>query len=73
MPSLIHNLDLNGPGDMRLADLLFCEHEGPEEQLQRRRIIIWEKFLKLVTLELCPVRKLSDAERRFYTYWFVQI
>ena len=55
--------------DLRLPDLLFCEHEGPEEELLRRRLMLWERFLKPMTKTLCPERALTETERNVYTYW----
>ena len=55
--------------DLRLPDLLFCEHEGPEEELQRRRLMLWERFLKPITATVCPARALSRPEHDVYTYW----
>ena len=60
---------VNKAADLRLPDLLFCEHEGPEEELQRRRLMLWERFLKPITATVCPARALSRPEHDVYTYW----
>eukprot|EP00618_Florenciella_parvula_P016977 CAMPEP_0119473200 /NCGR_PEP_ID=MMETSP1344-20130328/4942_1 /TAXON_ID=236787 /ORGANISM="Florenciella parvula, Strain CCMP2471" /LENGTH=2127 /DNA_ID=CAMNT_0007506261 /DNA_START=134 /DNA_END=6517 /DNA_ORIENTATION=- len=54
--------------DLRLSDLLFCQHEGPEEELKRRRKMLWVGLLMPMTSQLCPVRKLSETERSVYKY-----
>jgi hypothetical protein len=54
--------------DIRLADLLFCEHEGPGEELQRRRHMLWEGSLRPITHDVCPRRPLVKSEKELFTY-----
>ena len=54
--------------DLRLPDLLFCQHEGTAEELDSRRKMLWDRFLEPITLKLCTARKLSDRERSIYIY-----
>ena len=54
--------------DIRLPDLLFCEHEGPGEELDRRRHMLWEGSLRPITHDLCPKRPLAKSEKELFTY-----
>ena len=54
--------------DLRLPDLLFCEHEGPGEELARRRSMLWKGCLGPMTHDLCPKRPLTKSEKELFTY-----
>ena len=54
--------------DLRLPDMLFCEHEGPEEELVRRRLCLWVSYLKPTTLHVCTSRRLEKPERVVFEY-----
>lgn len=54
--------------DLRLPDMLFCEHEGAEEELRRRRLLLWQRLLKPVLLDVCANRELSKVEDKVYKY-----
>ena len=58
-----------GLGGREPAPFSVTEHEGPKEELQRRRLMLWERFLKPITATVCPARALSKPERDVYTYW----
>ena len=48
---------------LRLHDMLFCKHEGNEQELLRRRYLLFDCFLGPFTLEVCTVRVLKKAEK----------
>ena len=54
--------------DLRLPDALFCPHEAPEEELARRRLLLWDQYLKPMTRYVCTSRRLSKSERASYAY-----
>ena len=53
---------------LRLPDLLFCAHEGPPEELARRRRRLWDLALKPLVADLCPRRKLTELEHTYFVY-----
>ena len=54
--------------DLRLPDLLFSKNDAPERELERRRLILWERLLSPLTLKLCPTRKLTQKEKNVFQY-----
>ena len=53
--------------ELRIPDLLFCQHEGDEVELARRRRAWWDLLLKPMTAE-AAVRKLSKEEKSVVIY-----
>lgn len=48
---------------LRLHDMLFCRHEGPEAVLEQRRALLFHRFLGPFTQYVCTKRELDKREK----------
>ncbi|KAL3942285.1 MAG: hypothetical protein SGBAC_003494 [Bacillariaceae sp.] len=57
---------------LRFIDMLFCKHEGAKRELNRRRKLVFENFLKPLLLKSVKETKLSKANSALLKHVYYQ-